>query len=345
MLTDAKGAIVYVNKTWERVYGYRREDAIGKTPRLLRFKHQDEEFYKKMWEEISDPSKGYWRGELVNLTKSGDEIPVLLTISPVKNTVGNILAYMGIALDIREKKRMEAEMIHLDRMASIGTLAEGLAHEMGSPLGTIRGRIEIELAKCKSETTTKNLQIATEQIDRIAALIKSMMDLGVHQTAEETHPGVVETVIKSIMSLLRHRLEKAKIDFETNITPAVTVRAIKKEFSQVMRNIVLNSVEAIENAIQQGRKSNHSLRILHQELGPKWQLQIIDTGCGISEEVKNSIFRPFFTTKPPQLGLGLGLPIAYRFISTWNGTIAVESTVGVGTTVKIQIPKYKVERH
>jgi two-component system, cell cycle sensor histidine kinase and response regulator CckA len=345
MLTDAKGTVFYVNKTWERVYGYSRQEAIGKTPRLLRSHHQDDTFYEKMWREIGDPSQGYWRGELINLTKSGKEIPVLLTITPSKNGDGIIWAYMGIALDISERKRMEAEMIHLDRMASMGTLAEGLAHEMGSPLGTVRGRIEIELSKCKDEKSKRNLEVAIAQIDRIANLIHSMIDLGIHQKTEENRPVSVESVVTSIFHLLRRRLQKGKIAFETTISPSVTVKATKKELGQVLRNIILNSVDAIESAIEKGRKSEHSIRILHQELGPLWELQVIDTGCGISDEAKNSIFRPFFSTKPPGFGLGLGLPIAHRYLSSWNGTIMVESTVGVGTNVKIRIPKYKVERH
>jgi PAS domain S-box-containing protein len=151
MISDRGGVLVYVNPAWCRVYGYTKEEAIGNSPRLLHSGLQTSEFYRDMWASIQDLNRGYWKGELVNKAKDGTLVPVLLTITPFKNEDGSILGYMAIAVDITYKKELEAKVAHQDRLASIGLLASGLAHEVGTPLGVVRGRAEFLMMKAPDE--------------------------------------------------------------------------------------------------------------------------------------------------------------------------------------------------
>ena len=103
MITDIQGTILYVNKAWEEIYGFSREEVIGKTPRVLRSGIHDKDFYQVMWAQILDPRKGYWKGEVTNRTKAGEMVPVLLTISPYRDDNKALLGYMSLGVDIREK--------------------------------------------------------------------------------------------------------------------------------------------------------------------------------------------------------------------------------------------------
>src|SRR5690606_13193606 len=96
MISDRKGTLVYVNPAWCRIYQYTAEEAVGNTPSLLHSGIQDKSFYRKMWDDITNPEKGSWKGELVNRAKDGTLVPVLLTITPYRGDDGSILGYMGI---------------------------------------------------------------------------------------------------------------------------------------------------------------------------------------------------------------------------------------------------------
>jgi PAS domain S-box-containing protein len=143
MISDPRGILQYVNPAWVRTYGYTQKEAIGNKPSLLHSGLHSKAFYQSMWTEISSQETGHWKGELINRCKNGELIPVLLTITPVKSAEAKIIGYMGVAVDIRFKKELEAKVAHQDRLASIGLLASGIAHEIGNPLGVIRGRAEL----------------------------------------------------------------------------------------------------------------------------------------------------------------------------------------------------------
>jgi PAS domain S-box-containing protein len=155
MVTDKKGILRYVNPAWALTYGFDRDEVIGKNPRVLRSHLQDDAFYKAMWAQILDPSIGFWRGEVTNKAKDGRLVPVLLTITPYRKADGEIVGYMGIAVDLTDHKRLETQVLRQDRLASIGMLASGLAHEIGNPLGVIRGRAELLASQVKATSSRK----------------------------------------------------------------------------------------------------------------------------------------------------------------------------------------------
>ena len=114
MLTDRSGRLTYVNPAWVLTYGYSKEEAIGSTPRLLRSSGQSDAFYRAMWGEILNPEIGFWRGEVLNRAKDGHLVPVLLTITPYRESSGAIAGYMGIAVDLSDQKKMEHQILHQD---------------------------------------------------------------------------------------------------------------------------------------------------------------------------------------------------------------------------------------
>ncbi len=340
MLTDLLGRLHYVNRAWQRVYGYSAQEAIGATPALLRSPHQDEVFYRKMWRQIADPKVGYWKGELVNRAKDGHEVPVFLTITPFRNDAGQLVGYMGIAVDITEKKAMEAQLLHQDRLASLGLISAGLAHEIGNPLGVIRGRAEyLALLMKENEPARKNLDIVVNQIDRIARLMYSLLHLA-RGTKTDTLSAVrPKLIFDKVLDLLAPQLAQHGIRLENRLGEEVAILAEPTLFEQVALNLLLNAIQAIESEIEQGRTRNHVLTIEARLKDDHWEMDVSDTGCGIPEPHLDEIFKPFFTTKAPEVGTGLGLPICDQIVRGWQGSIGVKLPQGAGTTFTVRVPK------
>ncbi len=339
MLTDTKGILVYVNKAWQKIYGYSYKEAIGQTPRLLRSPdNQDQNFYKGIWESILDPKKTFWKGELINQSKDGEEIPILLTITPFRNNEGAIEGYMGIALDMREKKLMEAQIIQQDRLASIGLLASGLAHEIGTPLSVIRGRAEyLEILAGDSKKLKDGLQIIITQIDRISKLIYALLHMARADKTETARAVLLKEAISEVIQLTEQKLTRISTKFIYSCPDDVCIIADKDRLIQVFLNLVMNSIHAIESAQKNGKAGPHIVEIGAKLDKKIWIISIRDTGCGISNANMGHLFKPFFTTKEVGTGTGLGLAITHQIIQSWSGQISVESKENEGTVFTIKL--------
>jgi signal transduction histidine kinase len=313
---------------------------MGQTPRLLRSRHQDDEFYRNMWRTILDPERGYWKGELVNLSKDGREVPVLLSITPFRDDSGKLTGYMGIAIDLTDKKELEAEVLQQDRLASIGFLASGLAHEIGTPLGVIRGRAEyLGMRQDASQPIREGLEIITAQIDRISKLIYSLLHLARAEKSGTPHPVQLSRVAEDVMNLMSHPFKKEQIELEINLPPEAKALVEPDRLGQVLINLVVNALHAVQSAKAAGRPGPHKVAVGLRERAREWEISVSDTGTGMTEETKKHLFKPFFTTKEVGKGTGLGLSISHRIISSWGGSIQVDSAWGKGTTFRILLPK------
>ena len=336
MISDVRGVLFYVNKAWQRIYGYSAEEAIGRTPRMLRSKHQHTDFYREMWTAISNPRLGYWKGELVNVSKSGKEVPVLLTITPYRDAHNQVQGYMGIALDMTQKRELEAQIIRQDRLASVGLLASGLAHEIGTPLGVIRGRAEyLAFLSGSDERLKSGLEIIVTQIDRISRLIYSLLNLARAEKSETTLAIVPAEIVRQVLVLTEQKLANNQIEVMLNISDHVRVIAERDKLTQVILNLVINAIHAIETRGDGPRK----ISFFAVENTDGWDLQIQDTGTGISKKNMNNLFKPFFTTKDVGQGTGLGLAIALQIVQSWGGQIQVTSEENVGTTFHLLLKK------
>lgn len=339
MITNRKGILIYVNPAWQRIYEYSFEEAIGDTPRLLRSKYQDETFYKNMWKQILDPKIGFWRGDLVNQSKSGREVPVILTITPVKKD-GGAVAYMGIALDMTEKKVLEAQLFQQDRLASIGLLASGVAHEIGTPLGIVRGRAELLKEQLlKTPALASGLDTIIQQIDRVTGLINNLLSLSRdHHRSEGT--ANVKKVLDEAISLVGQKFRDYGIEFTSEVTEGHTARISHNKLEQVIINLLMNAVHAIGVAYKNGRNDRHKISISVVDKNDKLKLFFEDTGCGIAAGNLHNIFRPFFTTKDVGEGTGLGLSVSYQIVTEAGGRLAVSSSaVDRGTIFLLELLK------
>lgn len=341
MLTDQAGRMTYVNPAWVMTYGYQKSEAIGQTPRLLRSVQQSSEFYKAMWQTILDPAVGFWKGEVMNCAKDGHLVPVHLTITPYRNATGDILGYMGIAVDLTEQKKMEEQILHQDRLASVGMLAGGLAHEIGNPLGVIRGRAELVLNQVRgNENLERNFEVILSQIDRISGLIRSLLTVSRAPDKILLREVALQPAVEEVLSLITETCRGAGIELLFRDL-GYTIFADPGHLQQLFLNLVINSMHAIEEQSlksEPGSMSKKVIVICAERTGDKQcVVSITDTGCGISAGNLRRLFQPFFTTKAAGKGTGLGLAIVNKLVDEMGGKITVESEgVGKGATFKLQ---------
>ncbi|MBS1962057.1 MAG: PAS domain S-box protein [Bdellovibrionales bacterium] len=338
MISDFGGRLVYVNPAWTRAYGFSREEAVGQTSRILRSGHQSKEFYAGVWKQILDPAVGHWRGEIVNKAKDGSLVPVLLTITPVRSPEKEIRGFMGIAVDLRAMKEMEAQIAHQDRLASIGTLASGLAHEIGTPLGVVRGRAEFLMMKINDPEARRELEVITAQADRISKLIRSLLRVSRGFSDAVVGDVSVLDVAQEVISLVGQHFRKEDAEIAIEVPADFVLRADHSRLEQVFLNLAMNALHAIQKAKQDGRAGPHRLRIRAERAEGGARIRVEDTGCGISAENQRHLFKPFFTTKDVGQGTGLGLAIVAQLLSEMGGRVSVESTVDVGTAFVLAFP-------
>jgi two-component system NtrC family sensor kinase len=255
------------------------------------------------------------------------------------------MAAMALITDITERKRVEAELrqqrdvlYQTEKLAALGTLSAGIAHEMNNPLGIITSRIEVMLLDAEDHNVPtevledlKVLQRATQRVARIATNLRSFA----RQAPREHAPIDLNAVVQETLLLMQKPLEVDNIRLVTSLHPALSsIMGDASTLQQVLLNLVTNAREAMG--------SGGEIRI---ETGPiaeraGWvRMVIADTGPGISPEDLSKVFDPFYTTK--RSGTGLGLSVSCGIIQDHHGTVDVQSTPGLGTTFVLAFPAHE----
>lgn len=339
IITDLKGTIEFVNPKFCQITGYAPEEVIGRNPRILKSGETPAENYEALWRTIT--SGKVWHGELHNKKKNGDLFWESATISPVTNQIGEVSHYLAIKEDITEKKKLQEQLLHSQRMEVAGTLAGGVAHDFNNILTAILGysdMLEIEMPEADPRSNkVKQIRAAAE---RAAGLTRSLLAFSRKQPID-TKIVDLSGVVRGINEMLR-RLIRENIDLR--IIPseqAVPVLADAGQLEQVLLNLTTNACDAMEAGgsitISVG-KAELPEKMGAVEPGLYAHLTFTDTGAGIDEHTRQRMFDPFFTTKDVGKGTGLGLAICYGIIKQHGGYIDCRSEPGKGTTFHIFLP-------
>jgi signal transduction histidine kinase len=242
----------------------------------------------------------------------------------------------------KELRAKESEIMMQERLASVGLLASGMAHEIGTPLGVIRGRAEVLLIRNQGVgVLERDLQIIIAQVDRVSKLMKSLLNLARGDGMGSGGSIELKGVVTEVLEVLSNPLREQKIEVLDEVPSGIWIRAQSEgePFHQILMNLLMNSMQAIGTAIEQGRSGMHRIRLTVDEEEDKWALRVSDSGCGITPENQRRLFRPFFTTKGVGRGTGLGLALSLRIVESWKGTIRVESAENRGATFIVSVPK------
>lgn len=242
--------------------------------------------------------------------------------------------------DESEQRILQGKLAQQERLASVGFLASGLAHEIGTPLGVIRGRAEyLSMYPDNQSTVRSNMEIIISQIDRISKLIYSLLNVARKDNLETVSNVNVNDAIEDVRQLLSSSFSKEGILLDFSLPEPIFVRANKSQLEQIFLNLLVNSLHAIKSKKSQNSTESYCVRLRAEPRSDCWEFSITDNGSGISEDNLRHIFEPFFTTKDPGHGTGLGLSIVQQMIFAWNGNIRCESQLGKGTSFLFQIPR------
>ena len=344
LITDSGGTILYVNAAFEATTGYSRQEALGRTTNILKSGKQDEAFYRSLWKTIS--SGRTWKGRMVNKRKDGSLYTADGTISPVRDSNGQIVNYVAVKQDVSERIRLESELLQAQKMESVGRLAGGVAHDFNNLLTAINGYAGFLLeALDQDDPKRADVKEILNAGERAAGLTRQLLAFSRKQIL---HPEVLDihTAVEATRKMLK-RLIGEDITLETRLAAhPCLVKVDAGQIDQVLLNLAVNA----RDAMPKGGTLAFETRVMtadadfasrHPDLprGPLVCLSVRDSGCGMSEEVRARLFEPFFTTKERGQGTGLGLSMVFGIVKQSGGDIEVESAPGRGTTFRIYLPQ------
>jgi PAS domain S-box-containing protein len=249
-------------------------------------------------------------------------------------------ATLSFIRDVTERKLAQVQLIQTDRMATIGTLAAGVAHELNNPLAYVLLNLSLldkELAELLPRSALEKVttRIATLQqgTERMATIVRDLRNL-CRPDAPTLHPVDVRAVLESAVNMSLNELKtRARIVRDYATTPRIVADGAR--LGQVFLNLLINAA----HAIPEEHPEKHQVKVSLFPLGTeRIRVEVADTGHGIPPALLGRIFEPFFTTKPPGVGMGLGLSISQSIVVGMQGELSVESEVGKGTTFRITLP-------
>jgi signal transduction histidine kinase/HAMP domain-containing protein len=244
-----------------------------------------------------------------------------------------------LAVDDRtEQVALTAQLRHAEKLATIGQLAAGLAHEIGTPLNVISGRAEFVLKKLpEGDDLRRHLTRIVAQIDRISGIVSQMLVFARKRPPRKARLEVAE-LVDTVVDLVAHPLDRAGIALETDIPKDLWLDADPDQVQQVVINILINGIQAMGSG-GTFRVRATTLCLPSRGYATYVGLSVADTGPGMPPDVRDHIFDPFFTTKEPGKGTGMGLPVAQGIVSAHGGWIEVESAPGAGSCFTVYLPQ------
>lgn len=334
-VTDADGRILWVNAAFEHVTGWRREQAVGENPRILRSGRHDASLYGPMWAAIRAGET--WRGRLVNRHRDGGLFEVDSTISPLRDHAGEIRHYVSVQRDVTRETSLQRELEQARRVEALGRMAGGIAHDFNNLLGIIRGYAELLLKYPGSEADRNAaLEEVIRAADRGARLTSQLLAYGRRQVLRPQAVDLSEA-LASMEEMLRRLLGEG-VTLSVTVPGPTWVKVDPSRFEQVVMNLVANARDAMPAG---GRLTIEAVRRGGE--GAPVALRVSDTGEGMPPDVLSHVFEPFFTTKKAGKGTGLGLATVYGIVVQSGGSISVESAPGAGTTFEVLLPPAPAE--
>jgi len=329
VVLDRDGKILRFNRTCEETTGYSSEEVLGRHAWDLFVIPDEVDAVRTVFERLRG---GEPRNDYENYWKAKDGILRRISWS---NTVltdpqGKVDYIVAAGLDITDLKHMQEQLRKTERIAELGTLASGMAHEIGTPMNVILGRAEYLLQRVADEGAKKGLATIVTQVERITKVMNQLLAFARRKTPERRAVDLGQTIEDSL-EMFQERMAQSRITVEKAIEANMpSVHADRDQLIQVLINLLINSIHTMPEG---GR-----LRLSLAREDSHVRLGVSDTGQGMSEEIRSKVFEPFFTTKDFGKGTGLGLTVVKGIIEEHGGTISVESAVDRGTTFWIRLP-------
>jgi PAS domain S-box-containing protein len=354
VVINTKGEVLIFNKGAERTLGFTAEEIIGKPFALGLFYDPDDahEMMRRMRSSDYGPSGKLKPNRLYLTAKNGEKVPVNFSAAMITER-GQVIGSVGIFSDLREHERMRKELddlrenermrkeleetqnqlVQAEKIASLGRMAAGVAHEINNPLAGVIIYADLLMKELEgNEQWCRDLQEIIRQTLRCKQIVARLLDFSRQSLNQRVHFNVNEAIGQCV-ELLQHQAIFHNIEIVQDLKIDLPlVMGNQGGLEQVFTNLMLNAADAMEGNGQitiSSRLDSEAKQVL---------MKFTDTGPGVSEEVKEMIFEPFFTTKPVGVGTGLGLSVVYGVIHRHGGSIEVENTSDGGAAFTIRLP-------
>jgi PAS domain S-box-containing protein len=333
IVTDREHRVMLYNKSAERLVPFATEDIVDKL----------------LWDCMADRELAdFFSSTLRSQGKAADREftidgspPRILSVSLLPLVRGgSVEGSVAHIEDVTEKRSKEARLRRAESLASLTTLAAGVAHEIKNPLGSMGIHLQLIQKKIagkdciEAKDIDQHLGVINEEVDRLNRIVVDFL-FAVKPMDTVLEDGDVNRVIEELLQFVHPELDQAGVTIDAHLSPALPLLRIDARYiKQALLNLIKNAVAAMPGG--------GVLRIESLRSGDEVLVRIADTGTGIPEEIMDKIFEPYFTTKP--FGTGLGLTIVFKIVKEHFGDISVTSRVGEGTTVTLALPVPQKEK-
>ena len=345
IVTDADGRIVLLNREVERLFGYSREELLGKPIDLLvpgRARDSHPRHRAGFLQHPQARPMGAGR-DLYGLRNDGTEVPLEIGLNPISTEHGYLV--LSSVVDISERRQLEERLRQAQKMEAIGTLAGGIAHDFNNILRAIVGYAELALASVRDSQGIEDLSQVRRAAERGQQLVQRILAFSRQRELART-PVRLERPILDAIDLLRASLPR-NLEIRSHLAPDTPpIRADETQLHQILMNLATNAAQAIGEgdgvidvtltpfqATDEFERTHPGAR-----RGLYTRLIVGDTGPGMPPDVRERAFEPFFTTKSPGSGTGLGLAVVHGIVQGLGGFIELHSRPGDGTTVVCYFP-------
>ena len=327
---DLNGIVSSWNSCAERTFGYSAKEMVGSSiTRIIPPELQEDE--QRILATIARGER-IEHFETTRMKKSGERIDVSLTISPIKDEQGRVLGAAKIARDITQKKRTARALQMTEKLASVGRLAATVAHELNNPLEAVTNFIFLaQTTDDLPEPAKEYLTLADRELERVTHI--AQQTLGFYRDTSAPRLVDVRESLDDVLRVFESKLRYKSLKTEIKVAGELKIEALGGEVRQVFSNLISNAIDASPN---RGVIKVHA-KIVLKDNEPHAQIAFVDNGCGIPDQLKGSIFNPFFTTKS-DVGTGLGLWVSKTLIEKHGGRISFRSTHLKGTVFIIWLP-------
>ncbi len=329
LVIDADGKIASFNQTAEAVLQLSSSKVLGKDA--------SEILPKQLLDLIDalETKKDIIEKETDCALEDGKTIPLEVSLSSLEGDNGTFLGDVILFRDLSEVQDLKREIEKNQRLASLGRLCAGVAHEIRNPLSSIKGFATYFRERYKDiPEDQKTAEIMVQEVERLNRVIGQLLEFARPMTIHK-EPTSIHTVIQHSLKMIEREAQAKAIQITTHLSPEIKDVSIDQDrINQVLLNLYLNSIEAMEHG------GSLSVELSRNDNSQEIKIAVSDTGVGIKKEDLVHIFDPYFTTK--QSGTGLGLAIVHKIIESHEGEVRVESELGKGTTVKVLLPVSKV---
>ncbi len=339
LVLDPEARIISWNKSAERIHGWTAPEAVGRNYKTLL--RADPARIDEIWEELL--RTGEWTGELTSRDKADRQILTDTRLTLLRDDRGAPQSVLSISTDITERRRLEHRFLRAQRLESLGSLAGGIAHDLNNVLAPIAMAVDILRERISDPPSVELLRHVADSARRGADMVRQVLTFarGVEGQRVLMQPA---HLIEEVARIFRDTLLKS-VDVQVHVAPDTwPILGDRTQLHQVLMNLGVNARDAMPDGgslilsamnmtLQENRRISPDARS-----GPHVLIRVTDTGCGMSADVIERIFDPFFSTKEVGKGTGLGLATVQGIVRSHGGFVTVYSEVGNGTTFNVYLP-------